>query len=267
VIPFYESITHEMRSFINNGINFPLHLHQQLELIYIHKGEQDVTIADQRATLYEGDIAIIFPDCIHGFESKKEGTRSQLVLCDIRHTGIFMNKLLNYYPINPFLRKASLSDNIPYALTELCLEYQGDYNIAACTSFIQLILSRIFPLLELESKKDKFSTDYTSQIANYIHNKYKEPITLDDLAAYLGLSKYHVSHIFAKSFKMSFPKYLNSIRLNQAMARIETTRDSLLDICLEVGFNSQRTFNRIFKDIYHMTPGEYRKTLGQSKDT
>lgn len=264
MIPFYESNTYEMRSFINNGITFPLHLHQQLELIYILKGEQNVTISGLTETLYEGDIAVIFPDCIHGFESKKEGSQSQIVICDIRHTGIFMNKLVNYYPTNPFLRRISLSNNIPYAMNELSLEYQGDFNFAACTSFIQLILARLFPLLELEAKQDKFSTDYASQIANYINNNYKKPITLDNLASYLGLSKYHVSHIFSKTFKMSFPKYLNSIRLNHAMARIETTRDSFLDICLEVGFNSQRTFNRIFNEIYHMTPGEYRKSLGQS---
>ena len=76
----------------------------------------------------------------------------------------------------------------------------------------------------------------------------------------LGISKYVLSRMFAKTFHV-LSKYLNGVRLNYAVGALENTQDTITNICLECGFESQRTFNRVFKERYKITPREYRKRL------
>ncbi|WP_368257209.1 helix-turn-helix domain-containing protein, partial [Blautia wexlerae] len=48
--------------------------------------------------------------------------------------------------------------------------------------------------------------------------------------------------------------------LNYACHRLENTSDSITNICLDSGFESQRTFNRVFKERYKISPSDYRST-------
>lgn len=263
MIPFYESNSQNIRSFLNNGMTFPLHLHQQLEIIYVHSGTQSVKILDCIEILGEGDIAVIFPNCIHEYESPTKNSSIQLIICDLRFTGNFKDKLAKSHPTNPFIKRKLLSDNIRFALEELDKECGKTKDLAVCSALIQLILARCFPFFELVSTKDYFVSDYASQMAQYINRNFTSQITLDNLAGHLGLNRYHVSHLFSDIFKVSFPKYLNSLRINEAISRMNSSDDSLLQICLDSGFNSQRTFNRVFKEMYQMTPREYIKLMDE----
>ena len=46
---------------------------------------------------------------------------------------------------------------------------------------------------------------------------------------------------------------------------LEYTDSSITDICLESGFQSQRTFNRAFQDRYKKTPSEYKNECIEKK--
>ena len=62
----------------------------------------------------------------------------------------------------------------------------------------------------------------------------------------------------------NFPSYSIYIRnihsINRACQRLENTSDSITKICLDSGFESQRTFNRVFKERYKISPSDYRST-------
>ncbi len=70
------------------------------------------------------------------------------------------------------------------------------------------------------------------------------------------------------SYPGFFPKYsieiliniLTMQALNYACHRLENTSDSITNICLDSGFESQRTFNRVFKERYKISPSDYRST-------
>jgi len=77
----------------------------------------------------------------------------------------------------------------------------------------------------------------------------------------LCVSKYVLSRLFAKTFHSNFNKYVNDIRLNYATTLLESRKDSIINIGLDAGFESQRTFNRVFKERYKITPREYRNQI------
>ena len=64
-----------------------------------------------------------------------------------------------------------------------------------------------------------------------------------------------------KPFHCNFNKYVNGVRLNYAVAALENTQDTITNICFECGFESQRTFNRVFKERYKISPSDYRNTF------
>ena len=81
------------------------------------------------------------------------------------------------------------------------------------------------------------------------------------MAKDLGVSKYVLSRVFSKIFHRNFNQYLNDARLGYAKQRLETTNDPITTIWLDSGFESQRIFNRVFKEKYKVSPNEYRRTL------
>ena len=77
----------------------------------------------------------------------------------------------------------------------------------------------------------------------------------------LGISKYVLSRLFAKTFHCNFASYVNGIRLNYAISMLDGTNKPITTICYDSGFESQRTFNRVFKERYRVTPREYRANM------
>ena len=55
------------------------------------------------------------------------------------------------------------------------------------------------------------------------------------------MSKYYLSHVFSEKMGMSFPEYLQSIRLNCAVSLIAGGEQSITEIAADSGFESQRT--------------------------
>lgn len=105
------------------------------------------------------------------------------------------------------------------------------------------------------------SDDLIYSSVAYVAKNYGSQITLEKMANDLGVSKYVLSRMFAKTFHCNFSKYVNGVRLNNAVTELENSQDSITNICLNCGFESQRTFNRVFKDRYKLTPREYRKKM------
>lgn len=87
-------------------------------------------------------------------------------------------------------------------------------------------------------------------------------LSLDSLAAEMGLSKSHLSRTINAELNTGFNDYLNNLRVEEAkryLVQPEFEHYTLLAIGLEAGFNSKTTFNTAFKKITGMTPSEYRK--------
>ena len=101
--------------------------------------------------------------------------------------------------------------------------------------------------------------DIKEEIVSYISANFRKSFLLEDMAKDLGVSKYVLSRIFFKGFRRNFNQCLNDARLGYAKQQLENTNDPIITICLDSGFDSQRTFNRVFKEKYKVSPSKYRK--------
>lgn len=93
-----------------------------------------------------------------------------------------------------------------------------------------------------------------------------ETLSLDSLAEKLSIPPRYLSQIINERLKKNFRDYINYYRIEAAkefLANPYKEKLSILEIALEVGFNSKEVFNRAFKKFTNMTPTEYKKQTTQ----
>lgn len=256
---FFEARDDALTCAVAERLSFPLHLHPQLELFFVLSGETSVTVRQETRVLGPGSLAVIFPNQIHSYTALDPGSRAALVVCDLALTGGFSDTLLRRHPQDPFLPPEALHPNIAFAVGELVAERRrgGDRNV--CAALVQLVLARVLPQLALHRNRAADYKELTYQIAQYVAAHFKEPLTLDALARALGVSRFHLSHVFSEKIGQGFPAYLSSIRVDYACTLLADTNRSVTEIAAEAGFESQRSFFRTFGARCGTTPLGYRR--------
>lgn len=87
-------------------------------------------------------------------------------------------------------------------------------------------------------------------------------LRLADAAAGAGLSHAHFSHLFHKETGVTFTRYVQSRRIEEARRLLTESAQSVTDICFACGFNSLTHFNRVFRSGTGCSPSQYRQSSG-----
>jgi ligand-binding sensor domain-containing protein/AraC-like DNA-binding protein len=99
---------------------------------------------------------------------------------------------------------------------------------------------------------------------------YRAPdLSLASLSARLGITPRDLSRIINERLNRNFWALVNSYRIGEARMMIKDTANgdhTILDIALEVGFNSLAAFNRAFKKFTGMTPSHYKKKNSRAEN-
>jgi AraC family transcriptional regulator len=86
-----------------------------------------------------------------------------------------------------------------------------------------------------------------------------EDLNLDQLAAQVGLSKFHFDRLFKRATGLSPSRYQIDLRMNEARRLLRETKKSILDVALEVGYTNPSHFAKLFRRENGITPSEYRQ--------
>jgi two-component system, response regulator YesN len=93
----------------------------------------------------------------------------------------------------------------------------------------------------------------------FIWKNYNQEISLKKLADAVGMNSCYLSHLFRKEMGTSFLQYLTSVRISIARTLLKQTTMSVMEICLEVGYQDPSHFAKIFRKKEGIHPVEYRK--------
>ena len=97
------------------------------------------------------------------------------------------------------------------------------------------------------------------EMISYIQEHYDEKITLQMLAEEFHLSEKYISEYFKEHFAIGFMQYVGHLRMTKAKRLLLDTDLSITEVAFSSGFNSVNLFIRKFKELYQMTPLQYRK--------
>jgi AraC-like DNA-binding protein len=106
---------------------------------------------------------------------------------------------------------------------------------------------------------------YVQKGIEYISANYSYPITVEDIAAYVGLSRSHLFRSFETVLGVSPKEYLTDFRIKQACYLLEHSALSITAIANSIGFDNSLYFSKTFHKKKGMPPKEYRmqKDSGQ----
>jgi PAS domain S-box-containing protein len=105
------------------------------------------------------------------------------------------------------------------------------------------------------------SEDYTpiAQTIQFIQNNYGKSFTIVNLAAMAQLSLYQFEQRIQKIFEISPKQFVQKVRMDAAVRRLNETDDPIARIALDCGYADQSTFSRQFKQTVGISPAHYRK--------
>lgn len=93
----------------------------------------------------------------------------------------------------------------------------------------------------------------------WLESHLDQPLSLDNVAAKAGYSKWHLQRMFKEVTDHAIGAYIRARRLSKAAVALRLTSRPILDIALQYRFDSQQTFTRAFKKQFNLTPAYYRR--------
>ncbi|MCC2253797.1 AraC family transcriptional regulator [Ruminococcus sp. CLA-AA-H200] len=126
------------------------------------------------------------------------------------------------------------------------------------------LLAVFMQYAEKEDRQTDTQETYVERAQSYIGNNYSYPITVEDVAAYVGISRSHLFRSFQSYLRQSPKEYLTEYRIKQACRLLRETGLSVSAIAYSVGFENNLYFSKAFRKQKGISPSEYRKAKRRS---
>ncbi len=291
---FFHQTDNSIGDDIYNGIfyrnaSWGLHLHRGFELILVLSGELQATVDRTSYCLRAGEAVLILPYQLHEIRSHPDAHFFIAVFSGAMISS-FSSAISGLLP--PENRFTMSEESRLYLLrylsvgTGLTPDEPGSYAMPACgekkrvageeseeecsvtaarpernrlKSCLYAVAAEFEEAYPLQTWQKKTQNDaLIFQILNYIETHYAEDITLSSAATALCYEYHYLSRMFHETLQIHFRTLVNQYRCEHAKELILSTDEPLSVILEKCGFQSVRSFNRIFLEIVGCAPSRLR---------
>ena len=230
----------------------PLHIHQSAEILYVLQGKIEIRITGKKSeAINDGEAALLFPFQAHEYH-RTAGTRYIRFNFDSELASDFFNPNKNYAGVHNVFK---VSDTTAI-LTQKRFVENKDLTRLSVQSFLYSSLADFASQIEMcERSADD---DILAKAITFMRKHKEKPITINEVAEAIGYSKSHLSYVINRAAGFGYNTLLSMLRIEDARTMLRETQKSILEIALECGFGSERSFYRQFKAIIGKSPHEYR---------
>ena len=226
-------------------------LHEYSELLYCKHGSGKVTINGNTIFLQENQIVWIPPNYIHQYDFDDAE-----VICAVfsnDYIPLFFEELGNRYFCVSAVNIAKSSH-----LIEELPSLSGGSKLCIC-GYLNSICSEVMSQAKFEDLRHDDGILY-QKVIEYISKNYTQNVRLTQVAKEFGYNPKYLSHALHELTGVHFNHLVNFYRVNHAKRLLEKNKDwNIATIAAECGFEAVNTFNREFKRLTGITPGEYKK--------
>lgn len=124
---------------------------------------------------------------------------------------------------------------------------------------IALLLMQYIQKLAAFLSTDKETNETANQMRLYIEQHLLQPLSIDDLAAHVHISRSRALHLFKEFYHTSPYRYYFSLKMELSLPLLSRTSLPISEIAKQLGFNDSQHFSSAFKKHYGMSPLHYRK--------
>lgn len=248
------------------------HWHPEAEFVYVAKGTVLCFAGTEKIELSQGSGIFINSGVLHRFEASENVLIPNIVFSS-HLFGTSQSRIYRKY-VQPVLNSTvtyqAFQPEIPWqkeilrALNRIFYlqETVADNEMQTIETLFQLwniLFQNVDFTSEAPGSRRMLSRQSRLQIMiQFIHTSYREPITLEEIAASVSISKNTALQIFQSGIHTSPVTYLIQYRLTRAAELLSSTEKTVTAIAAETGFTNAGYFCRKFKEHYHVTPRAYR---------
>lgn len=266
---------------IHHAFQFPVHWHEEVEIIYVEHGVLRVKIGESEFEGQENDLFFVSPRELHlmgsadgevryytllfpmefiSFQSMDE--LEAKLLAPLRSSQLLFPKQIKDGKLRAQLlehvhRIIYLNRNVEKGHSK---EVELEDQLATRMELLAMV-QRLYAAGKLIQSPPGENERKQKELLAYIQEHYTEKMTLEILAREFHLSEKYISRYFVQHFHVPLSHYVQHLRLLHAKALLETTGDAITEIALQSGFPNVSYFIRSFKQEYGMAPLQYRKSL------
>jgi AraC-like DNA-binding protein len=253
----------------------PRHWHENVEISYVLAGMIDQIYIDGREyKSRQGDIVLINSNSIHSFSVSMGKDRKAITIfisyefmktIDRNYDQIVFNcvSVDEKDPIRlaKFAELRLLLDSIVAAYLTKDNDSLAHINLTGLSYQLAYLLLKNFKVTKKHSTSIQTNKylDRLTAITNYIKENYNQDLSIDLLSSMFNLSAEYFSRFFIKHLGMTVLNYIHTIRLEKSFPDLMNTDYPIIQIALKHGFPSEKSYTRVFKSVYQMTPNQYRK--------
>jgi len=252
------------------------HYHNNYEISFITEGSGKRIVADSIEEFQPGDLVFIGRNLPHVWISDKEihtPTTRSLEMVFLQFTSeVFSSQLLSLPELKYVAKAIELSERgiqiVGQTLNEvseimLQLPYLKSFDRMLHFFRLMDIIGRSetnIPLASKEFLKLRFKTGNKriAAIHEYLMNNYREEVDLKRLAELVNMAEGSLCRFFKMNMGMTVFEYLNQLKVELACKLLMDNDLSILEVCLDSGYNNLSHFNKQFRKINGIPPSEYR---------
>ena len=253
MIAFYENRDEQLFIGEMTHIPFPVHVHNQAEILAVVSGTVRFTVDDTEYTLLPGDVAFVFPLTPHSYNEIGAGASGVVAIVppDIipEYSAVFRSRT----PVSPVLRASETGEDAHSVIRRLhCLDMKE--NLPLCVAYLHVLLASTMQRLSYSGVYDYSDRSLGHRIMRYISEHLEEDLTQESVSHALGISASHLSHFFTEKLHVNFRQYINTNRMARARLMMRDTGYTLTMIADACGYSNMRTFRRAFLKEFGSLP-------------
>lgn len=226
---------------------------EDYHLIYVTRGTVIATYNGRMHTMTPGDFLIYPPHAPQWYERSGES-------CDrwIHFNGFQVADILDDAGINVGVTRCRPSSEVKALFDRI--RPRADVGSAdAYNSDTGLLVALLYALGNASSTD---SATFDSRIASciaFMNDSYTKPITVSLLASRCNLSDSRFLALFKHEMGVSPISYLQNLRIEQAKHLLQSTRLSVGEVSVSVGYEDPLYFSKVFKSHVGISPQGYRE--------
>jgi AraC-like DNA-binding protein len=167
---------------------------------------------------------------------------------------------------NTLFRKAVEGNEIhPVYLHEISSKFVHMIELTSSEGALHTLyeqMIREYCLLVQSKSRNTYSLS-VRKILDYIEFNLNLPLTLNSISEKFNLSAPYISSQFKKEVGTTVIRYINQLRINEAIKLLDSSSMSIQDIAAYVGIPDYNYFTKVFKKERGLTPSDYRKDISK----
>ena len=267
-----------INEYLNSDI--PWHWHRQVELFYMKSGSLEYTTPHGSWTFTEGMAGMVNSNILHcsrPLSLKNENVQLLHIFDPVFLAGehgsqmekkyifpLTANRDVEVIMLHPEKAKEKkIIDHIQAAFSISEQKSGYEFELRESLAKIWLNLLELTELIGWKQAGVNRPDEKIKSLMIYVHEHYQEPISVEQLAESVYISKRACFRMFQENLHMSPVEYVHSFRIQRACQLLSDEQKTITEIAQECGFGTSSYFGKLFRRKMDCTPEQYRRKMAR----